>query len=161
MSYGTERKMLKTYTEKAEESKPEENIDNTEEIPALESENDVAELDIEPNLEDSNGLNRFYVLENNNDNFQLLIDEFDIKTFEQIEQTYLFTCNDDNYIQPMKYLTNEKKWIWIIRGLSKKSYYNMINLNRAEIINELMKHYVYINWNSAIIDILEGDIIND
>ena len=117
--------------------------------------------DIEPNLEDSNGLNRFYVLENNNDNFQLLIDEFDIKTFEQIEQTYLFTCNDDNYIQPMKYLTNEKKWIWIIRGLSKKSYYNMINLNRAEIINELMKHYVYINWNSAIIDILEGDTIND
>ena len=113
--------------------------------------------DMEPNLQDSNGLNRFYVLENNDNNFQLLIDEFDIKTFEQIEQTYLFTCNDDNYIQPMKYLTNEKKWIWIIRGLSKKSYYNMINLNRAEIVNELLKHYDYINWYDAMMDILEGE----
>ena len=117
--------------------------------------------DIEPNLDDSNGLNRFYVLENNDDNFQLLIDEFDIKTFEQIEQTYLFTCNDDNYIQPMKFLTKENHWIWIIRSISKKSYYNMINLNRAEIINELLKHYDYINWYDAMMDIFEGDIIND
>ena len=117
--------------------------------------------DIEPNLDDSNGLNRFYVLENNNDNFQLLIDEFDIKTFEQIEQTYLFTCNDDNYIQPMKFLTKENHWIWIIRSISKKSYCNMINLNRAEIINELLKHYDYINWYDAMMDIFEGDIIND
>ena len=114
--------------------------------------------DMEPSLDnDDYILNKFYVLENNDNNFQLLIDEFDIKTFEQIEQTYLFTCNDDNYIQPMKYLTNEKKWIWIIRGLSKKSYYNMINLNRAEIVNELLKHYDYINWYDAMMDILEGE----
>ena len=118
--------------------------------------------DMEPSLDnDDYILNKFYVLENNDDNFQLLIDEFDIKTFEQIEQTYLFTCNDDNYIQPMKYLTNGKKWIWIIRSLSKKSYYNMINLNRDEMINELLKHYDYINWYDAMMDILEGDIIND
>ena len=117
--------------------------------------------EIEPNLDDNNGLNRFYVLENNDNNFQLLIDEFDIKTFKQIEQTYLFSCSDDQYIQPMKYLTKENNWIWIVRSLSKKSYYKIIDNNRSEIINELMKHYAYINWNEAIIDILEGDIIND
>lgn len=118
--------------------------------------------DMEPSLNnDDYILNKFYVLENNNDNFQLLIDEFDIKTFEQIEQTYLFSCSDDKYIQPMKYLTQDKKWIWIIRSLSKKSYYKIINNNRTEIINELMKHYDYINWYDAMMDILEGDIIND
>lgn len=118
--------------------------------------------DMEPSLDnDDYILNKFYVLENNNDNFQLLIDEFDIKTFEQIEQTYLFSCSDDKYIQPMKYLTQDKKWIWIIRSLSKKSYYKIINNNRTEIINELMKHYDYINWYDAMMDILEGDIIND
>ena len=118
--------------------------------------------DIEPSLDnDDYILNKFYVLENNDNNFQLLIDEFDIKTFEQIEQTYLFSCSDDKYIQPMKYLTQDKKWIWIIRSLSKKSYYKIINNNRAEIINELMKHYDYINWYDAMMDILEGDAIND
>lgn len=117
--------------------------------------------DIEPNLDDNNGLNRFYVLENNDNNFRLLMEEFNINTYEQVKQTFLFSSSDDNYIQPMKYLTNEKKWIWIIRGISKKSYYNMINLNRAEIINELMNHYDYINWYDAMMDILEGDIIND
>ena len=61
----------------------------------------------------------------------------------------------------MKYLTKENNWIWIVRSLSKKSYYKIIDNNRSEIINELMKHYAYINWNEAIIDILEGDIIND
>lgn len=117
--------------------------------------------DIEPSLENDYILNKFYVLENTDYNFQLLIDEFNIKTFEQIEQTYLFSCSDDKYIQPMKYLTKDNKYIWIIRSLPKKSYYNMINLNRAEIINELLKHYDYINWYDAIMDILEGDIIND
>ena len=117
--------------------------------------------DMEPSLDNDYILNRFYVLENNDDNFQLLIDEFDIKTYEQVKQTFLFSSSDDNYIQPMKYLTNEKKWIWIIRSLSKKSYYNMININRDEIINELLKHYDYINWYDAMMDILEGDIIND
>ena len=37
----------------------------------------------------------------------------------------------------------------------------MINLNRDEIINELLKHYDYINWYDAMMDILEGDIITD
>ena len=113
--------------------------------------------DIEPSLDSDYILNKFYVLENNDDNIQLMIDEFDIKTFEQIEQTYLFSCSDDKYIMPMKYLTKENHWIWIIRSISKKSYYNMINLNRAEIINELMKHYAYINWYDAMMDILEGE----
>lgn len=118
--------------------------------------------DIEPSLDNNDYiLNKFYVLENNDNNFQLLIDEFDIKTFEQIEQTYLFSCSDDKYIQPMKYLTKENNWIWIIRSLSKKSYYKIINNNRTEIINELMKHYDYINWYDAIQDIIEGDTIND
>lgn len=118
--------------------------------------------DMEPSIDnDDYILNKFYVLENNDNNFQLLIDEFDIKTFEQIEQTYLFSCSDDKYIQPMKYLTQDKKWIWIIRSLSKKSYYKIINNNRAEIINELMKHYDYINWYDAIQDIIDGDIIDD
>ena len=117
--------------------------------------------DMEPSLDNDYILNRFYVLENNNNNFQLLMEEFSINTYEQVKQTFLFSNSDDNYIQPMKFLTKENHWIWIIRSLSKKTYYNMINLNRDEIINELMKHYVYINWNSAIIDILEGDISND
>lgn len=117
--------------------------------------------DIEPNLENDYILNKFYVLENNDNNFQLLMNEFEINTFKQIELTYNCTCDYDNYIQPMKYLTKDNQYIWIIRGLSKKYYYKIINNNRSEIINELIKHYAYINWNEAIIDILEGDIIND
>lgn len=117
--------------------------------------------DIEPNLDDNNVLNQFYVMDNTESNFQLLMNEFEINTYKQIELTYNCTCEYDNFIQPMKYLTKDNKYIWIIRGLSKKYYYKIINNNRNKIIAELLKHYVYINWNEAIIDILEGDIIND
>ncbi len=113
--------------------------------------------DIEPNLENDYILNKFYVLENNDDNFQLLIDEFDIKTFEQIEQTYNCVCEYDELIQPMKYITKDNKMIWIIRSLSKQRYYKLIHNNRIRIIDELLKHYVYINWNEAIQDIIEGE----
>lgn len=113
--------------------------------------------DIECSLDDRYFLNKFYILDNTGENFKLLLEEFEIKTYEQIEQTYSFTCKDDNYIQPMKYyLTNTNKYIWIIRSYSKNDYYKLINSNRTEIINELMKHYDYINWNQAINDILRG-----
>lgn len=117
--------------------------------------------EIEPNLDDNNVLNQFYVMDNTESNFQLLVNEFEINTYKQIELTYNCTCEYDNFIQPMKYLTKDNRMIWIIRSLSKKTYYKMINNNRDEIIAELLKHYVYINWNEAIIDILEGDTIND
>ena len=44
--------------------------------------------DIEPSLDSDYVLNDYYVLAANNNNFQLLIDEFNIKTYEQIEKTY-------------------------------------------------------------------------
>ena len=114
--------------------------------------------DIEPSLDNDNYiLNKFYVLENNDNNFKLLIDEFNIKTYEQIEKTMFFTVEGDCYIQPMKYLTEDNRWIWIIRSYTACEYLSLIDGYKEEIIEELIKHYTYINWNEAIQDIIEGE----
>lgn len=113
--------------------------------------------DIEPNLENDYILNKYYVLENNESNFQLLMNEFKINTYKQIELTYNCVCEYEEFIKPMKYLTKDNKYIWIIKGISKQRYYKLIHNNRIRIIDELLKHYVYINWNEAIQDIIEGE----
>lgn len=96
--------------------------------------------DIECSLDDDNYLNQFYIMDNNNDNFNLLIDEFNVKSLEQLEKTWIFTCNDDEFIQPMKYLTKDGRYIWIIRSYNKEYYYKCIEGHRYEIITELLKH---------------------
>lgn len=113
--------------------------------------------DIEPSLDSDYILNQFYVLASNNNNFQLLIDEFNIKTYEQIEKTYMFTVESDELIQPMKYLTKDGRYIYIIRSYNLEYYLKCIDGHREEIINELIKHYEYIDLDLLIEDILNDD----
>ena len=117
--------------------------------------------DIEPSLDSDYVLNDYYVLAANNNNFQLLIDEFNIKTYEQIEKTYMFTVATDELIQPMKYLTKDGRYIWIIRSYDIEYYLKCVDGHREEIIDELIKHYYYIDINLLMEDILNNDNNND
>ena len=96
--------------------------------------------DIECSLDDDNYLNQFYVMENNNDNYQLLRDEFNINTIEQIDYSYLMTFYKHELIKPMKILAKDDTYKWIICSYSINEYLELINENRAKIINELIKH---------------------
>ena len=112
---------------------------------------------IEPSLDSDYILNQFYVLASNNNNFQLLIDEFNIKTYEQIEKTYMFTVATDELIQPMKYLTKDGRHRWIIRSYNSEYYLKCIEGHKEVIIDELIKHYHYIDINLLMDDILNND----
>ena len=96
--------------------------------------------DIECSLDDGNYLNQFYVMENNNDNYQLLRDEFNINTIEQIDYSYLMTFYKHELIKPMKILAKDDTYKWIICSYSINEYLDLINEHRSEIINELIKH---------------------
>ena len=96
--------------------------------------------DIECSLDDDSYLNQFYVMENNNDNYQLLRDEFDINTLEQMDESYLLTFYKDELIKPLKVLMKDDTYKWIICSTSKDEYLDFINENKSKIIKELIKH---------------------
>ena len=96
--------------------------------------------DIECSLDDDSYLNQFYVMQNNNDNYQLLRDEFNINTIEQIDYSLLMIFYKDELIKPMKILAKDDTYKWIICSYSVDEYLNLINEHKSEIINELLKH---------------------
>ena len=95
--------------------------------------------DIECSLDDDNYLNQFYVMENNNNNYQLLREEFNINTIEQMDESYLLTFYKDELIKPMKVLLKNDNYGWVICSYSINEYLNLINEHKSEIINELFK----------------------
>ena len=96
--------------------------------------------DIECSLDDNSYLNQFYVMENNNDNYQLLRNEFNINTIEQIDYSHLMVFYKHELIKPMKVLLKNDSYGWIICSYSIDEYLNLINEHKSEIIKELIKH---------------------
>lgn len=96
--------------------------------------------DIECSLDDNSYLNQFYVMLNNNDNYQLLREEFNINTIEQIDESLLLVFYEDELIKPMKVLLKNNSYGWVVCSYSVNEYLDLINENRYEIIKELIKH---------------------